>query len=239
MPPRRAGADYTREYLDHVGESGAGLYKVERANPADPGDQSKRVTAPDGSVTTYNEWGQPIDTQPAPRKRTAPRDDSLNPNPYAAGEAPRVRDSGQRKTYDTGSRRDTSHKGAFSLMPFLVLFDDAFLYEQGDVKYGAGVDGQDRNWELGQPFSRLYESAIRHVLMAALGFTDEPHLAQARWNLACIAHFKWMGRNDLNDMPDYGDEVRAKLKARFAEHQQIIAAMLKEQEDRSGRTNHP
>lgn len=143
-----------------------------------------------------------------------------------------LKDSGARRQFSTGSQRDNSAgKGAFSLMAFLPLFREAVVYEKGDIKYG----DTPRNWERGQNFARLYESAIRHVLMAALKFRDEDHLAQAVWNLRAIMHFEMTGRTELDDMPDYGDEVRAGLLAFFDEQRSIVNEMAAAKADRMAR----
>lgn len=93
----------------------------------------------------------------------------------------KVIDSGQRREFSTGSRRDVADgKGRFDLLPFITLRRDAIHYENGAVKYG------DHNWRKGQPISVYLSSAIRHIVKYALGWKDEDHLAAARWNLASI-----------------------------------------------------
>lgn len=112
-----------------------------------------------------------------------------------------VKDSGKREAFDTGSQRDTREgKGRFDLMSPFVLQRDARHLENGAVKYG------DRNWEKGQPLSRYYDSALRHMNKYLMGMRDEDHLAAARWNIAAIMHTEHMislGQlpAELNDMP--------------------------------------
>jgi hypothetical protein len=115
-----------------------------------------------------------------------------------------VNDSGVREEFDTGSRRDSrTGKGRFDLMSPFVLERDARHLENGAVKYG------DRNWERGQPLSRYYDSAMRHMNKYMMGFRDEDHLAAARWNIAALMHTETMIRlgllpDSLNDLPDWG-----------------------------------
>jgi hypothetical protein len=85
------------------------------------------------------------------------------------------------------------------MSPF-VLSRDALHLENGASKYG------DRNWEKGQPLSRYYDSAMRHMNKYLMGMRDEDHLAAARWNLAAIIHTEHMISlgllpENLNDLP--------------------------------------
>jgi len=115
-----------------------------------------------------------------------------------------TKDSGAREVMPTGSQRDTREgKGRFDLITPFAMARLAGVYERGAVKYDA------RNWEKGQPFSRLFDSATRHLNRFAMGWTDEDHLAQALWNIAAIIHFQELiarGIGDfaaLDDMPKY------------------------------------
>jgi len=90
-----------------------------------------------------------------------------------------VRDSGERKQYETGAVRDTSTgKGRFDLIPAYPLFRLAKLYEAGAIKYA------DRNWEKGIPTGRFFDSAFRHLMNYADGDRTEDHLAAVMWNIA-------------------------------------------------------
>jgi hypothetical protein len=96
-----------------------------------------------------------------------------------------VVDSGKREEFATGSVRDTREgKGRFDLVPPTALLRIAKHYEAGAKKYG------DRNWEKGQPISRFYDSAFRHMLRYWAGDADEDHLAACVWNLTAIMHFE-------------------------------------------------
>jgi hypothetical protein len=120
-----------------------------------------------------------------------------------------IKDSGKREEFNTGSLRDTREgKGRFDLMSPFVLQRDARHLENGASKYG------DRNWEKGQPLSRYYDSAMRHMNKYLMGMRDEDHLAAARWNLAAIMHTEHMISmgllpESLNDLPGWllGQEI--------------------------------
>ena len=89
-----------------------------------------------------------------------------------------IKDSGNREEFDTGAKRDTqTGKGRFDLIPYEALHEIARCYEAGAEKY------DPRNWEKGIPVSRFMSSALRHMMKAASGYTDEPHLAQAAFNI--------------------------------------------------------
>lgn len=89
-----------------------------------------------------------------------------------------TKDSGKRQQFDTGSQRDTREgKGRYDLIPWMAIKRWAIKMEQGAVKYG------ERNWELGQPLSRYYDSAIRHTSQWFAGERDEDHLAAALFNI--------------------------------------------------------
>jgi hypothetical protein len=111
-----------------------------------------------------------------------------------------LKDSGQREQFDTGAVRDIRvGKGRYDLITPLALRRLAIIMEKGAEKYDS------RNWEKGMPFSRLLDSAIRHINQYLLGWQDEDHLAQACFNLFAIMHFEEM-RPDLDDLPHYMKE---------------------------------
>lgn len=93
----------------------------------------------------------------------------------------KVKDSGVRQKFPTGSVRDTNiGKGRFDLMPPYAMLRLALHYENGSSKYG------DRNWELGQPLSRYLDSAMRHIVKVLMGLDDEDHLSAAAWNIMAV-----------------------------------------------------
>ena len=110
--------------------------------------------------------------------------------------------SGKKDEYKTGATRDQREgKGRFDLITPMMLRRLAGVYERGAKNHG------DRNWEKGIPFSRLLDSALRHINQYREGYRDEDHIVQAIWNLACLVHFEDMKREDLNDLPNYLNET--------------------------------
>jgi hypothetical protein len=116
---------------------------------------------------------------------------------------PRIKDSGERRQFSTGSRRDLSvNKGRTDLLFFGVPFAlkcVARHYEEGAVKYG------DHNWMRGQPLSQYFRSAQNHLLAFSEGETTEPHIISAIWNLLCLVETYFLikvGRlpAELNDL---------------------------------------
>jgi hypothetical protein len=112
-----------------------------------------------------------------------------------------VKDSGQRRGFDTGSVRDVREgKGRFDLLPCNAIRLIARHFEAGSRKYGA------RNWERGQPLSVYLDSALRHTFAHLDGARDERHDLAAAWNLLCLIetqHRISVGRlpAGLNDLP--------------------------------------
>ncbi len=125
-------------------------------------------------------------------------------------EPPKMKDSGQRRTFSTGAVRD---RGEFKPRPDLIsphanLREGAWL-AKGAEKYGA------RNYEKGIPISECIASLYRHLIGLQLGLTDEDHAAAIRTNAGFILHFEEeikAGRMDpsIDDMPHY-----AKLTTRY------------------------
>ena len=117
--------------------------------------------------------------------------------------------SGEREEFATGSRRDTAEgKGRPALISPFALRRLAGLYERGSSRYG------DRNWEKGQPFSRVTDSLFRHLLAWMAGEVDEDHLAAIMWNAAALIHYQEAIRlgllpAELDDMPHYRAEEEA------------------------------
>jgi hypothetical protein len=115
----------------------------------------------------------------------------------------KVKDSGKRQEFKTGSVRDTSEgKGRYDLISPISLSRLAKHFENGAVKYG------DRNWEKGQPMCRYLDSAIRHIYKHLEGMRDEDHLAAAAWNVLGAIHTEEMIERgllpkELDNRPDY------------------------------------
>jgi len=108
----------------------------------------------------------------------------------------KVKDSGKREAFKTGSKRDTRKgKGRYDLLPPSGVRRLAKHYENGAIKYG------DRNWQLGQPSSRYMDSLLRHAFSYLDGKRDEDHLAAIAWNAFGIIY----NEEVLPDMDDLTD----------------------------------
>jgi hypothetical protein len=122
-----------------------------------------------------------------------------------------IKDSGQRQEFGTGSVRDTEvGKGRPDLAPTLFLRRVFGWLEQGSGKYG------DRNWERGQPLSRYYSSAMRHLMHAFDGDTSEDNEAAAAWNIMAFMWTREMIKlgvlpKELDDRPRYNGRLVADL----------------------------
>ena len=113
-----------------------------------------------------------------------------------------LKDSGERKIWDTGAQRDrTRGKGMPSLCPNWVWWLLSRVYEDGARKYSA------RNWEKGMPLSQYIDSAERHLSKLKAGLRDEPHATQVIWNMTCYVFTSVMIKMgfrpaELNVMPN-------------------------------------
>lgn len=109
-----------------------------------------------------------------------------------------TKDSGQREEFEGGAIRDTEvGKPRYDLVSPLALTRLANLMARGAEKYS------ERNWEKGMNVSRLFSSAYRHLMQFYLGDKSEDHLAAVMFNIAAIIHFEELGREDLNDLPQW------------------------------------
>ena len=94
---------------------------------------------------------------------------------------PVIKDSGTRREFTTGSRRDAqTGKGRFDLLPARAVTILAKHFEAGAVKYG------DKNWTKGQPLSVYLDSGLRHMFKFMAGLRDEDHATAAAWNILCL-----------------------------------------------------
>lgn len=115
-----------------------------------------------------------------------------------------IKDSGERRSFSTGSQRDTAiGKGRYDLLPPRALHLIAKHFEAGAVKY------QDRNWEKGQPLSVYMNSGLRHANKHLAGLRDEPHLEAAIWNFIALLDTK--ERIDEGLLPKELDDLPAVL----------------------------
>ena len=87
-------------------------------------------------------------------------------------------DSGERTEFESGAVRDMHEgKGRMDLLPWSAIMAVSKHCEDGAVKYG------EHNVDKGIPTHSLLDSAIRHAAKYLDGWTDEPHLVAAAWNL--------------------------------------------------------
>lgn len=118
----------------------------------------------------------------------------------------KIKDSGERREFGTGSVRDKrGGKGRFDLLPPFALQALARHYEKGCQKYG------ERNWERGQPVSVYLDSAMRHINEFMMGLTDENHLIAACWNV--MSAYDTLERIERGLLPAELDDLPYPLQA--------------------------
>lgn len=94
-----------------------------------------------------------------------------------------LKDSGEREEFVTGSRRDTQKgKTRPDLIPHELTRRLGDLLGKGAEKYG------ERNWESGQPLSRVMASLKRHLLQIEEGDTSEDHMAAVVFGIMVFMH---------------------------------------------------
>ncbi len=94
------------------------------------------------------------------------------------GESMTIKDSGERMKFSSGAVRDMhGGKGRFDLLPWAAIMEISKHCEAGALKYG------EHNVDRGIPTHSLLDSAMRHAAKYLDGWTDEPHLVAAAWNL--------------------------------------------------------
>jgi len=99
-----------------------------------------------------------------------------------------TKDTGARREFETGSRRDSDEgKALIRRIPPLVRERLGALYQRGAAKYGDAGDPVE-NWKKGQPLHEYLESLHRHLLEIEKGNEDEDHEAAVLWNMAA---FMW------------------------------------------------
>lgn len=93
-------------------------------------------------------------------------------------ESPHILDSGNRREFASGAVRDIQEgKGRMDLLPWAAIMEVSKHCENGAKKYG------EHNIDKGIPTHSLCDSAARHLAKYLDGWTDEPHLLAAAWNL--------------------------------------------------------
>lgn len=89
-----------------------------------------------------------------------------------------ILDSEERTEFESGAVRDMHKgKGRMDLLPWAAIMEVSKHCEAGAAKYG------EHNVDKGIPTHSLLDSAIRHAAKYLDGWTDEPHLVAAAWNL--------------------------------------------------------
>lgn len=89
-----------------------------------------------------------------------------------------IKDSGNRTVFETGAVRDMHEgKGRMDLLPWAAIMEVSKHSENGSKKYG------EHNVDLGIKTSSLCDSGMRHLAKYLDGWTDEPHLLAAAWNI--------------------------------------------------------
>lgn len=130
-----------------------------------------------------------------------------------------TKDSGLgRRTWSTGSRRDTSvGKPRPDLISPHAIKRLGELLGRGAAKYG------ERNWEKGQPVSVIIESAYRHLMYYMLGERDEDHLAAIMFNIQAVIHFEELAKR--------GDMVALEMLDSYASA--VLAKQIHEERDKA------
>lgn len=94
-----------------------------------------------------------------------------------------VKDTDPHIEFETGSVRSSNEgKPRYDLIGRHMLRRTALHLAKGSKIHG------ERNWEKGQPLSRSYESAYRHLMQWRDGDTTEDHLAAVIFNIGSIIH---------------------------------------------------
>lgn len=101
-----------------------------------------------------------------------------NQYPIASEVTCKILDSGNRRQFASGAVRDIQEgKGRMDLLPWGAIMEVSKHCENGAKKYG------EHNVDKGIPTHSLCDSAARHLAKYLDGWTDEPHLLAAAWNL--------------------------------------------------------
>ena len=120
-----------------------------------------------------------------------------------------IKDSGNRREFATGAVRDMAEgKDRFDLMPWAALMEVSKHCENGAKKYG------EHNVDKGLPTSSFMDSAVRHLAKHIDGWTDEPHLIAAAWNILWAIQTE-IKHPELNNVPWQGETDQPKKKHSF------------------------
>lgn len=92
-----------------------------------------------------------------------------------------ILDSGSRREFASGAVRDEgtpdNPKGRMDLLPWAAIMELSKHCQNGAAKYG------EHNVDKGIPTHSFLDSGMRHAAKYLEGWTDEPHLLAAAWNL--------------------------------------------------------
>lgn len=106
-----------------------------------------------------------------------------------------IKDSGERRTFDTGFVRDMAEgKGRMDLLPWTAILEVSKHCENGAKKYG------EHNVDKGCPLHSFVDSAFRHLAKYNEGWDDEPHLLAAAWNILWAVQTE-IKHPELKDVP--------------------------------------
>ena len=120
-----------------------------------------------------------------------------------------IKDSGNRRQFETGAVRDMADgKGRFDLMPWAALIEVSKHCENGAKKYG------EHNVDKGLPTSSFMDSAVRHLAKHIDGWTDEPHLIAAAWNVLWAIQME-IKHPELKDVPWEDAKEQSKKKHKW------------------------
>ena len=101
--------------------------------------------------------------------------------------------------FATGSSRsDATGRGRFDLIPYEAMLSLARRYEMGAVHFGP------RDWEKGQPLSRLLSSMRRHSHQINYDFSED-HMGAVLWNAA--AFVTMVSRMEAGILPKELDDI--------------------------------
>jgi len=99
-----------------------------------------------------------------------------------------TKDSGERKEFESGMRRDTTKgKPRYDLIPLPILKRWAELMGRGAEKYG------DNNWQLAdsqEELDRFKASAFRHFIQWMSNEQDEDHATAVFFNISAYETIK-------------------------------------------------
>lgn len=114
---------------------------------------------------------------------------------WVVGLVSRIKDSGERRVFETGAVRDfVEGKGDCLSIPPNAMLRLSKLYEQGAKRYGRF------NFLKGIPCTSFIDSAERHLLKYKAGWDDEDHLASVVFNILGIMEMEAI-KPEMQDIP--------------------------------------